>query len=305
MTLPNFLIIGAPKSGTSSLYHYLNQHPDIYMSPVKEPHFFALDRPVEEYNGIGDRERLSYAISDWQEYQQLFAGVKVETAIGEASTTYLGHPAAASKIKATLGDVKLIAIVRNPADAAYASFLHLLRDGDEYITDFQKALAEESKRIAQGWESLWHYRTRNYYYPQFKRYFELFDPEQIRIYIYEDFKQRNAEVVKEVFEFLEVDASFIPDFSAQHNVSAMPQNLALNKLMSKPNPWKSTFNFFVPSGVRSHLKEKLRTWNFNNFSKPVYDPEIRQELMEGYKTDILQLQDLLDRDLSVWLQQPH
>ena len=281
MNLPNFLIIGAPKSGTSSLYHYLGQHPEIYMSPVKEPHFFALDRAPTDYQGIGDRERMSTAVSDWAGYQELFAGATTEKAIGEASTTYLGSPGAPEKIKAALPDVKLIAIIRNPADAAYASFLHLLRDGDEYITDFGEALAQEEKRITQGWESLWHYRKRNYYYSQFKRYFELFAPEQIKIYLYEDFKVRNQAIVTELCNFLEVDPGFIPDFSAQHNVSAMPQNLALNRLMSKPNPWKSTFNFFVPPAIRKQLKDKLRTWNFNDFQKPEYNPAIRQELLQG------------------------
>lgn len=302
MNLPNFLIIGAPKSGTSSLYHYLGQHPEIYMSPVKEPHFFALDRPIANYQGIGDRERMSTAISNWEDYQALFAEVKAETAIGEASTTYLGSSQAPEKIKATLPGVKLIAIIRNPADAAYASFLHLLRDGDEYITDFGKALDQEEKRIAQGWESLWHYRTRNYYYQQFKRYFDLFSLEQIKVYLYEDFKVRNQEIVTEIFDFLDVDSSFIPDYSAQHNVSAKPQNLTLNRLMSKPNPWKSTFNFFIPPSIRNQLKEKIRTWNFNDFQKPEYNPEIRQVLLQGYRSDILRLQDLIDRDLSIWFQ---
>jgi hypothetical protein len=301
MTLPNFLIIGAPKAGTSSLYNYLQQHPEIYMSPVKEPHFFSFTDRSLTFTGPGDRERLTGTVTSLADYEQLFAGVTTEKAIGEASTTYLGSPEAAERIKYYLPQVKLIAIVRNPADAAYASFLHLLRDGDESITDFSLALAAEKKRIADNWESLWHYKTRNFYFSQFKRYFDLFEPQQIKIYLYEDFQAKNQAITQDIYQFLEVDSSFIPNLSYRQNVSAMPQNLTLNRLMSKPNPWKSTFNFVVPKVLRTQLKTTIKSWNFNNFKKPEFTSEIRHQLLQEYQEDILKLQDLLDRDLSLWL----
>lgn len=301
MTLPNFLIIGAPKAGTSSLYNYLQQHPEIYMSPVKEPHFFAFADRQFTFQGIGDRERLSDAVTNLADYERLFAGVTTEKAIGEASTTYLGNPEAPQRVKHYLPQVKLIAIVRNPADAAYASFLHLLRDGDESITDFSLALKAEKNRIADNWESLWHYKTRNFYYSQFKRYFDLFDRQQIKIYLYEDFKSRNQEVVRDIYQFLEVEPNFIPDLSYRQNVSAMPQNLALNRLMSKPNLGKSTFNAIVPKQLRTQLKETIKSWNFNQFKKPEFNSELRSQLLQEYREDILKLQDLINCDLSLWL----
>lgn len=300
MTLPNFLIIGAPKAGTSSLYNYLQQHPEIYMSPVKEPHFFAFADQKLSFRGPGDRERLQDTVTNLADYKKLFAGVTNEKAIGEASTTYLGNPQAPERIKKYLPQVKLIAIVRNPADAAYASFLHLLRDGDESITDFSVALQAEKKRIADNWESLWHYKTRNFYYPQFKRYFDLFEPEQIKIYLYEDFQSKNQAVTQDIYQFLGVDPNFVPDLSYRQNVSAMPQNLSLNRLISKPNVWKSTFNLVVPKSLRNILKTNLQSWNFNNFQKPEFSSAIRFQLLQEYQEDILKLQDLLNRDLSYW-----
>ena len=301
MILPNFLIIGAPKAGTSSLYYYLKQHPQIYMSPNKEPHFFALENQEINFKGPGDHKRLDSSTTSLQDYSRLFESVTTEIAIGEASTSYLSSEQAPYRIKHYIPEVKLITILRNPVDAAYASYLHLLRDGDETIKDFDQALQAEKERIKQNWEGIWHYQKRGLYYTQLKRYFNLFERKQLRIYLYEDFRDNSQYVLQDIFNFLTLDYSFIPDISQKYNVSGMPRNQMINRLMSKPNSLKSSFNFLVPNLLRTSLKKKIKNWNFNNFKKPALSLEIRNKLIMEYKEDISKLQDLIQQDLSNWI----
>lgn len=300
MALPNFLMIGAPKAGTSAIYYYLKQHPHIYMSPVKEPHFFALENQPLNFQGPGDKQRFRDAVTRLEDYEKLFESVKSETAIGEASTTYLSSETAPDRIKHYIPDVKLIAILRNPVDAAYASFLHLVRDGDEPLTDFGLALEAEDNRVRQNWEGIWHYQRRGFYAEQLERYFQRFDRDRIKVYRYDDFKAKPNLVLQDLFQFLEVDPGFMPDMSAKYNVSAMPKNPLLNKVMVKPNPLKSAINLALPKNVRSAIATRVKQWNFQQ-KKPPLSPELRDRLHHNYREDILKLQDLIEQDLSEWL----
>ena len=151
MTLPNFLVIGAAKSGTSSLYMYLKQHPEIYMSPIKEPHFFSFDDESKMTKGPGDP--IHKAITNFDDYQAQFDGVTDEKAIGEASTSYLYRPEAPGRIHAMLPDAKLIVILRNPVDRAFSAYMHVVRDKRETSKDFAEALSKEESRKAAGWET--------------------------------------------------------------------------------------------------------------------------------------------------------
>ena len=125
MIMPNFLLIGAAKAGTSSLYGYLKQHPQIYMSPIKEPRFFALEGETLNFNGP-TRGINQTSINTLEAYSQLFQKVTTEKAIGEASTIYLSSPKAPERIKHYLPDVKLIAILRDPSERAFSSYMHLV-----------------------------------------------------------------------------------------------------------------------------------------------------------------------------------
>lgn len=301
MVLPNFLMIGAPKAGTSAIYYYLKQHPQIYMSPLKEPHFFALENHSLNFQGPGDKDRFRDAVTQLEDYEKLFANVSREVAIGEASTTYLSSETAPLRIKHYIPDVKLIAILRNPVDAAYASFLHLVRDGDEPLADFGLALEAEEKRVRQNWEGIWHYQRRGFYAEQLERYFQHFDRNQLKVYRYDDFKANPNVVLRDIFEFLEVDPGFMPDMSAKYNVSAMPKNPLLNKMMVKPNPLKSALNMALPKPMRSEIATRLKHWNFQE-KKPPLSPELRDQLHQNYREDMLKLQDLIQQDLSEWLE---
>ncbi len=299
--MPNFLLMGAPKAGTSALYAYLSQHPQVYMSPVKEPHFFMIENEKVNFQGPGDQDRFSRSVHQLGDYKNLFAGVTDEIAIGEASTTYLGSEKASRRIKKYIPEAKLIAILRNPVDAAYASFLHLIRDGNESIADFAKALAAEPERTQNNWGLMWRYQQKGFYYQQLNPYFELFDRQQIKIFIYEEFERNPELVMKDMFAFVGVDPSFKVDMATKYNVSGMPKSQTLNKLLAQSNPLKESIKLLVPPKMRSKIYSKVRVWNLSNFKKPKMSEETRRQLTDSYRDDILKLQSLIQQDLSAWL----
>jgi hypothetical protein len=300
MTMPNFLIIGAGKSGTTSLYHYLRQHPEIYMSPVKEPKFFAVEGKKLDFRGPNDDEHMNRkSITDVDAYRALFGGVTDEKAIGEASPLYLYSPEAAGRIKHYLPEVKLIAILRNPVDRAFSSYLHCIRDRGEPLDDFAQALQEEERRIENGWGPIWHYKNVGFYSAQLERYFDTFRRDQIKIFLYDDLKGDPTGVLRSIFSFLEVGDTRLPDLSVKHNISGVPRSRLVHELLNKPNPIKSAFRPLLPAKLRKRL-------NFNltgrNLVRPQLSPEVRKQLIDVYSEDILKVQGLIDRDLSRWLE---
>jgi Sulfotransferase domain len=300
MTLPNFIIIGAMKSGTTSLYNYLAQHPQIYMSSVKEPKFFALEGTTwdSEPLGAGGLAKIK-GIREWETYQGLFSGVSGETAIGEASPLYIYAPLAAENIRQTLPHAKIVAILRHPVDRAYSHFLHWVQRGLEPLgADFVKVLNEEDARIALDWSPNYHYKHRGFYYNQLKRYYDRFHGDQIRIYLFEDLQRDPITLTQDLFHYLEVDPAFIPETDQQYNVSQIPQNSQLNQFIDRPNLAKTILKPFIPKTWRDRLKNNLKQ---KNAIKPKLDPELRQKLTQDYREDILKLQDLIQKDLFLWL----
>ncbi|AFZ47930.1 sulfotransferase [Cyanobacterium stanieri PCC 7202] len=302
MVMPNFIVIGAAKSGTSSLYYYLKQHPEIYMPASrdnKEPDFFTLEGESIQRMGPNGLFTMKNAITDLDSYQQLFAEVKDERAIGEASTSYIYSEKASQRIKYYMPNAKIIAILRDPAERAFSHFLFSLSNGREPIPNFAKTLAQEEKRIANNWSFQWHHKQRGFYYAQLKRYYDIFDSNQIRVYLFEDIKNKPLELTQDIFEFLEVDPSFEANVKKRHNPTSVPKNQTLNTLLNRPNPLKDTIKYFLPINLRKGIADNLKK---KNLGKPELSTKIRKQLIDEYREDILQLQDLINRDLSTWLE---
>jgi len=295
MTLPNFLIIGAAKGGTTSLYYYLSQHPQIYMSSLKEPRFFALEG--EKLNFQNPDNSINYnSVTNLEDYRQLFAGVKDEVAIGEASPLYLYSSKAIERINHYVPQAKLIVILRNPVDRAYSCYKHLISFESD---SFANALKQEDKRIAQNWAHLWHYKQGGYYYKQLKGYFDTFEREQIKVYLFDDLKSNPLELVQDLYSFLEVDRSFVPDLTYK-NVSNNPKVKALQNIVNGRHFLRSASKAVVPENFRKIAAKKIRSWNSQKFDSMADD--VKQQLMEDYREDILKLQDLIGKDLSHWLE---
>jgi len=299
MTMPNFLIIGAAKSGTGALYHYLGQHPQIYMSPVKEPMFFALEGEKVDFSGPGDNKAINrISITDRAAYQLLFQDISNEKAVGEASTLYLYSPIAPERIRHNIPEVKLIAMLRHPAERAYSAFMHLVREGREPLADFTQALQEETIRISSNWGPLWHYTQEGFYYIQLKRYFDRFDQRQIKVYLYEDFVTNPGGIIKDIFRFLEVDEAFVPNMSIRYNVSGIAKNKALHAFLTKKNPIKTVIRLVFSDRLRRRIRNNLMN---RNLVKPPLAQALRKQLIDIYREDVLKLQELIQQDLSHWL----
>ncbi len=295
--LPDFMVLGARKSGTTSLYRYLKSHPEVYLSPIKEPRYFAFPdtRPV-----FGGPDRSVPVIWKLEDYRRLFAARTTERVAGEMSPLYLYSPCAPGAIRKLIPHAKLIAILRDPAERAYSSFCHNRRDGIEPLADFAAALDAEEKRIAQGWWSRYHYRTQGFYVPQLKRYLELFPREQMLILVYDDMVADCPGFLKRICSFLGVDESHAFDTSERDNVTVgIPRTFILRRFLRSAGRAKSMIRGTVPLKMRSSL--------FQRFSKllwapkPEFRPEVRAQLVSEFKPDILELQQILNRDLSPWL----
>jgi hypothetical protein len=299
--MPNFLVIGAGKSGTTSLYHYLDQHPEIYMSPVKEPKFFAVEGKKLGYRGPYDETSMNRAsITDIRAYQTLFEGVSGEAAIGEASPLYLHCQEAPERIKRYIPDARLVAVLRNPVERAYSAFLQRVQKGHEPLRDFALALQQEEARMADNWAPRWQTKGIGFYHAHLVRYYELFDSDQILVHLYEDLKTDPVIVVQSTYRFLGVDDAFAPDVSLRHNISGMPKSTTLQALVDTPNPLKAFLKPLVPGGLRRRVSVGVQKWNATG-PPPPFEPEVREELIELYRADVLELQKLIGRDLSGWL----
>ena len=296
MTLPNFLIVGAGKSGTTSLYEYLNQHPDIYLSPVKEPCYFSDGNPR--------------FVRSNDEYEALFDGRTTEKAIGEASASYLYDPEAPKKIQELLNKVKIIIMLRNPVDRAYSQwgqiFYHL---GFENLP-FEEALREEDARISHGkyhedspfYYGFYHYFHAGLYYEQVKRQFDHFGRDMVQVHIFEEFILDPLKTCKAIFSFLGVDPSFTPIIK-KHNVAASFRFGFLHRFLLNPPLFLEKTYQCLPVRYRLIIFKAARTlfrMNLHDQARPPLEENVRNQLMERYLEDIHRLETLLGRDLSIW-----
>lgn len=302
--LPTFLIIGAAKSGTTSLYAYLRQHPEVFMPAVKEPRFFAYVDAPPPMTGPGDAQSnaAAGAVYTLEAYRQVFDGATHEAAVGEASPNYLYSPSAPHRIREQIPDVRLIAILRNPVDRAYSHFLHLVRSGREPLRDFGAALDAEAERIEAGWEWSWHYRQMGFYGAQIARYLDQFDRTQLRVYRFEALKHDAVGLAQDVFRYLGVEPNFVPDVSMRHRTTGFPRWEWLQRFIHNPDhPIRRGARRVVPEALRERV---LTTVKNANLEKPPMPDAVRRRLVDTYRDDITRLSRLLDRDFTDWLDMP-
>jgi hypothetical protein len=297
MSKPNFFVIGAARSGTTSLYSYLKQHPDVFMSPIKETNFFAYEGENMEFRSV-----IRFPIVTADAYLALFQGASKEKAVGEASPLYLHSRYAAEGIREFCPGAKLIAILRNPVDRAHSSF-HLHLRGGEEKRSFAKAIWQEQQGIADASLRFGqrHYLRFGCYSRYLSTYFQLFERRQIEVYLFDDLAANPLALMRKLFGFLEVDAAFAPDVSLRHNAAGLPRNRCWQLLLTK-NTLTRTLRRLLPAGARHYALEIQDAARSRRLAKPKLSEELRRELNEFYRDDILKLQDLIQRDLRSWLQ---
>jgi hypothetical protein len=298
MVKPNFFIAGAPKSGTTSLYSYLKQHPYVYLAK-KEIYYFCYD--------------LTFRTPPLDEsvYMSYFADARLQKAVGDASSYYLLSPGAAQRIKNFNPEAKIIIMLRNPIQMVYSLHSQLFFSGNETIKDFEKALdAEDSRRMGQlvppyhrcPLEAMF-YSSVAKYYEQVSRYKAVFPDNNMHIIFYDDFKANTEAEYRKVLKFLELDEIMPASFSVINPNKEPRSKVLLNFLVKPPGLIKSSGRFLFPhhSKRREWLMDRL--WNLNMKFKPrkPLSTELKQRLVNMYKDDIEKLGVLLNRDLSNWL----
>jgi len=294
--LPDFLIVGASKSGTSSVYHYLRQHPEIFLSEKqKEGRYFSQMQNC--FEGPGDNTVEKTIIKDLASYQKLFESYSDEKAVGDISPEYLYfYEKAIPLIQEKLGvNVKIIIILRNPVDRAFSAYTHFVRDKRETLS-FEEALKKEVERDRLNWLWAWQYANSGFYFQQVKAYLDNF--KNVRIIRYDDLLSDSAKIVAQICEFLEVSSDFDFDTSYKYNVSGEPKNQVLYKLETS----RKLINFFKMFVPRSFVTRLKKRWTGEKqMIKSEMNPETRAELIRYFKDDILKVQELIRQDLSSWL----
>jgi hypothetical protein len=291
---PDFYIVGHHKSGTTALYQMLRGHPQIYMPALKEPRFFSPDlRQL-----LGDNGSLPQT---WDEYLALFDGASPGQRSGEASPSYLRSSVAAEMIAEVRPDARIIAILREPADFVRALHLHLLKERVETESDLGRAFAAES--IVRSGRRVLRYSEHVRYVEQLRRYHAAFDPGQVLVLIYEDFRADNEGTLQLVMRFLEVDETHpIAPLTANPSVSVRAERLrgAARQLYPGAGPVSQALQtgarLLTPGGRgRGALRELRQRLVYRTPSAP--DPRVMLELRRHFKDEVLALSEYLDRDL--------
>jgi hypothetical protein len=312
--LPNFFIVGAPKAGTTSLYHYLAQHPDVYMSPIKEPNYFSEeirlcnidanwqewaqreDASLQQYlRGPMQEKRFGGIVSNWPDYLKLFQNVNGEKALGEASVCYLWSKTAAQNIASTLHNAKIIMVLRDPVERAFSQYKQSVASG-LVKNSFRELVETNLNRKSDKFDLLNPFLEFGLYNEQVKRYMELFPAENLRIYLYEELRRALPETLADIFRFLEVDPQFSPDTSEQHLRSRAPRYIWPSYMLKQFRIWSPLKN-----AIPGPFRPAVRKWVFSHSQSLELDPADRIYLNNYYREDTVRLSTLIKRDLHGWL----
>lgn len=289
MKKPDFFIVGAAKSGTTALYEYLRQHPNVFMPDLKEPHFFAPDHP---------EQRLAATLD---EYLRLFAPAdKQHLAVGEASPQYLRSRVALQEIYNFNNQARIIIMLRNPADRVYSLHSHRVYNFDETVTDF--AAAWSSKGVEKRDGSVFDYQAAGTLSGHIHKILKLFPRRQVLLIIFDDFINQPLQVYKEVLQFLEVPYDGRTTFP-RINESQAWKSPILGRFLSQPPQllrdlaliYKRIFGVSVLK-----WKKSLSNWLSGPGGKTMLDPELRSEMLRVFDGEIDEIARILDRDMSFW-----
>ncbi len=288
---PNFFIVGAPKCGTTSMWAYLRQHPDIFMPKIKEINYFSSDKPDLHAKWLN---------KNLNNYLKLFAKVNNEKVIGEASVSYLYSRVAPENIKLFNPEAKIIIMVRNPVDAICSAFHMHIANGVQKTFDLEKALYDEDCRKLSIFEDETYYVNKVRYSKSISRYLKVFERQNVFIIVFDDFIANSESIYLKTLEFLEVAPTFIPDFKNYFPARTL-KNYSIRRFFSSHQKLRKL-------GI-SIMKEKYRHFILDllypiflgkNTPKPIIRQEIKDRLKIELKSEVEDLSQILDRDLTHW-----
>ncbi len=294
---PNLFLAGVPRAGTTAVYAYLRQHPDIFMTPSKEPGFFAVDGALFDLEDRHKRQQ-NYFLTTIDDYQALFRHWQSETVIGDATPHYIYHRRVAERIAHYCPDAKIIIILRNPAERMHSHYMMDIRDGGkkgEFQTFVRKALAERTMPPPLH---------NSLYAPHLNNFLAVLEEKNIRVILYEDFAANPQALMKSLYQFLAVDTAFQPEIVGQPNRSGVPRSRIAHRLVMK------SLNHRLMRQI--HLRGSKDLGNRMESARNRYfDRWVKKEVLDGdeckalnraiFREDIEKLQALIQRDLSHWL----
>ncbi len=296
--MPNFLIIGAAKSGTTSLADYLGQHPDVFIPPTnKEPSYFALQDGSLPLAGPAAPKVIhelwySHCITEHDRYANLFADAGDRSAVGEASVRYLYYAQAAERICAAMPNAKLVAVLREPVSRLYSHYCMNVQYQLEPLS-LADAIEAEPERIRAGWGWDWHYTRVGNYGEQLQRYFRLFDREQIQVLLYDELVKDQVGVFQRICRHIGVEDSFKPDMTYRGKSAYRPWNLWLDRWLHWPRSIRPGWESWIPNRIPEFIKKRLEDWN--SVPVPKIDRAVAKDLQRVFRDDVQQLEDLIGR----------
>ena len=284
----DFFIVGAPKAGTTSLFHYLDEHPEIGMSSQKEPDYFS-DKDIQDRGMYYGKNRIDTI----EKYHALFDDTNSKLK-GEGSVSYLFYNNVPAKIKEYNPNAKIIIMLRNPIDRAFSHYLMDYRLGVVSNT-FEDIVFKQSKHKHA---SLFYqqYIKVSEYTVQIERYLDFFSTENILVIDYEDFKEDVLGVVNKTFLFLGVNQGFAPDVIKKYNTFTMPKNYLIRFVYSFVI-LRRLLTYIIPSVFISEIRSVL----FKSNKKPILEDSTRDFLRKHFRNDINALSVLLKKDFSRWI----
>jgi len=290
--LPNFIVIGAAKAGTTALYWYLAEHPAVFMSPVKETNYFAYGLDSAGRLLYGDPDVHRFPIKSLSEYEGLFVEAGHAGAVGEASPIYLECPQAAGRIRALLPGARIICSLRQPVDRAYSDYqMYLRRRGRRLNPARDLKATSDWARPDSRWMQL------GRYHEQLVRYFEAFPRSHIHVSLLDDLKRNPLELTQDVYRFLQIDPAFVPDFETRHAIGGVPASPMLEGIFTSSALRTAVGPWLPKLGATWVRRLRARTMR----QAPLLPAALRTELTRHFRDDIARTSDLIGRSLEHWL----
>ena len=291
----NFMIVGVARCGTTSVYQYLKQHPDIAFPKIKEPKYFSSINQNYPHNGPGDLDVDANVIKNEKDYNKLFIKLDSYKCVGEASSDYFYfHKYTIPLIKKKFGsDLKIIICLRNPIERAFSAYNNLIRDSREYLS-FYDGLLDEEERIKKNFDWMWHYSRAGFYLEALKDFKNNF--KNVHVVINEDLAVNTLSSIQSIYSFLDVDSGFIPNISNRYSTSGRPKNTFFKFFSSRTSLMSPIRNFvvkFFPREILEFFAKKM-------FKKDKIDSRSKLILSRKYKKEIKEIEEFLKIKLTHW-----
>lgn len=299
--LPNFIVIGRPKSGTTALHQTLQRHPQVFLSARKELRFFICEGGAPAFHGPLSTFR---GVTTLAEYHSHFAqATPAHRAVGEASPAYLHHgfaELAATAMRRHIPQARLAAIIRHPADNIRSMFQFLQSRGEELCGSIEQALDEERKGKRTRYFPGLRYLENSGCYLPLKAYFDRFPANQLRVYTYDEWQRTPDVVLSNLESFLGLDAFLSNAHVVRVNVTRAPKSPMIQYILRRRSPLFRRLRRLIPRQWSTALRASLQRWN--HMEPAPMDPDMRAAIIAAKRDDIERTQELIGKDLSHWLQ---